>query len=243
MARKIRDNYKKTRVLHAIDETPVVYPPPQRSPIEPKTDNQRRYINAIKSFDLIVGTGPAGCGKTYLAAGLAAEALLTKKTEKIIVTRPAIDAGESLGFLPGELDEKYEPYLQPVRQVFLERMGKGHMEYALKSGDIEPSPLAYMRGMTFKNCWVILDEAQNVTPSQMKMFLTRIGQNCKVIVCGDPDQVDLPGPSGLSDAVDRISWIPNVKVIRFGEDDVVRSGIVRDILSSYATSQPLITRK
>lgn len=219
---------------------PIPNTPPAREPIQARSERQKKYINAIQHADLIYGLGPAGTGKTFLAAGLAADALAGKRTRKIIVTRPAVEAGESLGFLPGELDEKYEPYLQPVRQVFIERLGRGPFDYFLKTKAIEPIPLAYMRGMTFKDCWVILDEAQNVSAHQMKMFLTRIGENCKVIVCGDLDQVDIEGLSGLFDAVKRTSWIPNVKVVEFTIADVVRSGLVLDVLKSYAREyQPL----
>jgi phosphate starvation-inducible PhoH-like protein len=228
---------------HATEPDPVVpfHQPPAKTPLEARTETQKRYINAIKSFDLVYGLGPAGTGKTYVASSLAAEALSSKKIERIILTRPAVDAGESLGFLPGELEEKFEPYLRPFRDALIERMGKGPMEYAIKAGRIEPIPLAYMRGMTFKNCWVLLDEAQNVTPKEMKMFLTRIGENCKVIVSGDLDQPDIAGPSGLRDAVDRTKWIPNCKVISFKLEDVVRSGLCLDILKSYSQEfQPIL---
>ena len=206
----------------------------QRPRIEPKTEIQSIYMQAILANDLTFGVGPAGTGKTYLPTALAADALLSKRTDKIVVTRPAQEAGESLGFLPGELDEKYEPYLQPIRQVLIERMGVGAMECGLKNGKIEPVPLAFMRGRTFNDCWVILDEAQNVTPKQMKMFLTRIGENCKVIVCGDTDQVDIVGQSGLKDAAERCAWIKRVAVVEFEIEDVVRSGLCLDILKSYS---------
>lgn len=207
------------------------------TPLEPKTESQKRYLNAIKNFTLTFGLGPAGTGKTYIAGALAAQMLEDRAVEKILITRPVVEAGESLGFLPGELEEKYEPYLQPLRAVFNERLGKSSTDYFLKSGKIEPVPLAYMRGMTFKNCVVILDEAQNVTPLQMKLFLTRIGEDCTVIINGDLDQKDIPGPSGLEDAVNRISYIPSVKVIRFGMNDIVRSGLVSEIVAAY--SKPL----
>lgn len=202
-------------------------------PLKPKTETQKRYINAIKNFTLTFGVGPAGTGKSYIAAALAAQALDRGDIERIIITRPAIEAGESLGFLPGELEEKYEPYIAAIRNVLDERLGKSYVDYLLKAGRIVASPLAYMRGMTFRNAYVILDEAQNTTPSQMKLFLTRIGENCKVIIDGDPAQSDIKGPNGLEDAIQRISWIPSVKVIEFGIDDVVRSGIVAEILKSY----------
>lgn len=236
MAKRLdsKKNYKQAR--HAIEE-PIAdlhQTPPSRKPIEARTATQQRYRNAIQSADLIFAVGPAGTGKTYMPVALAAEALMAKQIGKIIVTRPAVEAGEELGFLPGELDEKYEPYLAPVRQIFMERMGKGPMEYALKAKRIEPIPIGFMRGMTFKDCWVLVDEAQNLTPKQMKLLLTRIGENCKVIVAGDTDQVDIQGPSGLADAVRRTHWIKQARTIKFTEDDVVRSGLVKDILRAYA---------
>lgn len=206
---------------------------PAVSPIEHKTENQRRYINAIKNFKLIFATGMAGTGKTWLATALAAQALNNGRTERIILTRPAVEAGESLGFIPGEIAEKFEPYLQPFKQVLYERFGKTKAEYFIRTGKIQAIPLAYLRGITFNDCFVILDEAQNTTPTQMKMFLTRIGVNCTVVVNGDITQTDIRGKSGLEDAVERLSFIPSIKVVQFGQDDVVRSGLVREILEAY----------
>lgn len=203
------------------------------TPLEAKTENQRRYINAIKNFTLTIATGPAGTGKTYICASLAAQALKEGTIDKIIITRPAVEAGESLGFLPGELEEKFDPYLQPFREVLEERLGKTHVEYLLKNGRIDASPLAYMRGRTFKNAFVILDEAQNTTPVQMKMFLTRIGHDCTVVVNGDMAQHDLRGMSGLEDAVRRVTHIPAVKHIAFDRSDIVRSGLVQEIVAAY----------
>ena len=206
-----------------------------RSPIEPLTESQRRYISAIKSFELTFATGPAGTGKTWICGALAAQALDEGVIDKIIVTRPAVEAGESLGFLPGEIEDKFDPYLQPFRDVLNERLGKSFVEYLLKTGRIEAAPLAYMRGRTFKRSFVILDEAQNTTPNQMKLFLTRIGHDCKVVINGDTRQKDIHGPSGLEDAVKRISHIPSVKVVRFQKSDVVRSGLVQEIVEAYET--------
>lgn len=203
-----------------------------KTPIEPLNAKQCKYLSAIRSHTLIFGLGPAGTGKTYIAGSAAAEMLESKEVEKIIITRPAVDAGESLGFLPGELEEKYEPYIAAFRDVLNERLGKSYVEYLLKVGRIEAQPFAYMRGRTFKNAVVILDEAQNATPEQMKLFLTRIGENCTVIVDGDESQADIRN-SGLMDAVKRLSFIPSVKVIQFGTADVVRSGIVQEIIEAY----------
>lgn len=203
------------------------------TPIEPKTENQRRYINAIKNFKLIFGIGPAGVGKSFIAGSIAAERLESRQIEKIIITRPAVEAGESFGHLPGELSEKFEPYLAPLTSVFEQRLGKSYFEYLVKVGKIQAIPLAFMRGITFTDAFVVLDEAQNVTPGQMKMFLTRIGENCTVVVDGDVTQQDISGPSGLVDAIERVSYIPSVKVVRFSDSDSVRSGLVAEILCAY----------
>jgi phosphate starvation-inducible PhoH-like protein len=208
------------------------------SPITAKSDAQRRYINAMKSSTLTFATGPAGSGKTWLCAATAAQMLESGEIEKIIITRPAVEAGENLGFLPGEIEDKFDPYLQPFKDVLNERLGKTFVEYLIKAGRIEAAPLAYMRGRTFKNAFVILDEAQNTTPTQMKMFLTRIGQDTKVVVNGDITQKDIRGESGLADAIAKLSYIPSVKCIQFTRDDIVRSGLVQEIVQAY--EQPLL---
>jgi phosphate starvation-inducible PhoH-like protein len=223
----------------AFEPIPVPHPKASIEPLKAQTPNQERYIKAIKSSTLVFGTGPAGTGKTYIAGALAAESYLSGAVEKIIITRPAVEAGESMGFLPGELDEKFEPFIQAFRSVLTERLGKGHVDYLLKSGKIEAQPLAYMRGLTFRNSFVIMDEAQNATPTQMKLFLTRIGEPCKVVVNGDLDQQDIHGKSGLEDAINRIGYIPAVKVVRFCMDDVVRSGLVKEIVGAYAAPLPV----
>lgn len=211
-----------------------------KTPIEPLNPKQGKYLSAIRNSKLVFGLGPAGTGKTYIAGSAAAEMLESKQVEKIIITRPAVDAGESLGFLPGELEEKYEPYIAAFRDVLNERLGKTYVEYLLKIGRIEAQPFAYMRGRTFKNAVVILDEAQNATPEQMKLFLTRIGENCTVIVDGDESQADIKN-SGLMDAVKRLSYIPEVKVVQFGTADIVRSGLVQEIVEAY--DRPVIERQ
>lgn len=213
---------------------------PQRrspEPLRAKNEAQKKYINAIKSetYQVVLGLGSAGTGKTYIAGALACEWLESKRIEKIFITRPSVEAGESLGFLPGELEEKYEPYLAAFRDVLNDRLGKSYVDYLIKVGRIEAKPLAYLRGVTFRNCIAILDEAQNCTKEQMKLFLTRIGKGCKVIIDGDESQADIRN-SGLVDAVKRISYIPSVKVVRFTRNDVVRSGIVAEILQTYEDS-------
>lgn len=202
-------------------------------PLSGKTQNQIDYIKAVKAHTLVFATGPAGTGKTYIAAGLAADALRKDPNLTLIVTRPVVEAGEELGFLPGTLEEKFAPYLDPFLQVLQERLGAGEVKYMLKHGRILPKPLAYMRGTTFRDCYVILDEAQNTTPTQMKLFLTRIGENSKIIVDGDTDQVDVRCDNGLSDAIYRMSGVPDVAMIEFTEDDIVRHDIVRHIIRAY----------
>ena len=207
--------------------------PRETGPLVGKNRNQERYLNAMASSTIVLGTGPAGVGKTYLAAAFAAKELLDKNIDRIIVTRPAIEAGEEMGFLPGEIEEKFDPYLQPFLDVFHRRLGKSHTEALIKSGSIEAAPLAYMRGRTFRNAIVILDEAQNTTPEQMKMFLTRIGEGSTMIINGDIRQSDLKGPNGLADALDRLEGIRGVRVVEFQRSDIVRHGIIQDIVEAY----------
>lgn len=234
MVHKVRKTRNKE---HAVDidltEKPVVTKK-DTTPIEPKTENQKNYINSIRTKIITFGTGPAGTGKTYLCTALAAQALEHKEIERIILTRPAVEAGESLGFLPGELEQKFDPWLNPFKEILYERLGKSYVDLLIKNGKIEAVPLAYMRGRTFNKAFVILDEAQNATPAQMKMFLTRIGYDTTVVVNGDMDQVDIHGPSGLQDAVKRTGWIPQVGHVEFGTRDIVRSGIVGDIVDAYS---------
>jgi len=212
---------------YAVRETRTV------KPLVGKTANQVAYIKAIKAHTLVFATGPAGTGKTYIAAGLAADALRKDPNLSLIVTRPVVEAGEELGFLPGTLEEKFAPYLDPFLCVLQERLGAGEVKYMLRHGRILPKPLAYMRGTTFRDCFVILDEAQNTTPTQMKLFLTRIGENSKAIVDGDIDQVDVRGQNGLSDAIARMDGVPDTAIVEFTEDDIVRHDIVRHIIKAY----------
>jgi phosphate starvation-inducible protein PhoH and related proteins len=234
--RQQRKSQKRTRAKVVTEEYFFEEYKPRVARVPPKlvakTENQKKYIAAIQAFKLIFGLGPAGTGKTHIATSLAAEWLATGKIDKFIITRPAVEAGESLGFLPGELEEKYAPYLAPVIQILNDYFGKSHVENLLKLGKIEAVPLGFMRGMTFRNCVVLLDEAQNVTKKQMKMFLTRIGEGCTVIVDGDAAQVDIPD-SGLVDAVKRLQHIPAVKIIQFSRQDIVRDDIVAEIIEAY----------
>lgn len=230
--KRIRGN--QSYDFEKFEEQALIQPAPRAlQPLEPQTEKQKKYIATIKSHTITFATGSAGTGKTYVAAAMAAQALENHSVERIIVTRPAVEAGESLGFLPGELDEKFDPYLQPFRMVLEERLGKPKVEYLLKSKIIEAIPLGYLRGRTFKKAFVILDEAQNTTPKQMKMFLTRIGLDTKVVINGDTSQVDIHGANGLEDAIKRISFIPQVGHVNFTRDDVVRAGIVSEIIQAY----------
>lgn len=207
------------------------------SPIEARNEAQAHYLNAIERKQLIFATGEAGCGKTWISAAKAAEALILKHVERIIVTRPVLQADEDLGFLPGDISEKFAPYFRPVYDILVKRLGASFMQYCLRPeiGKVEIAPFAYMRGRTFENAVVILDEAQNVTAAQMKMFLTRLGENVTVIVNGDITQCDLPRgvPSGLSDALARFEEDEMVGIVRFGKEDCVRSALCQRTLHAY----------
>ncbi len=218
-----------------IQNVDTAYSPRQdKSPLKPRTAAQKRYISAINNHLLTFGIGPAGTGKSYCAGALAADALESGTIERIILTRPAVEAGESLGFLPGDVDEKFSVYIDAFRDILNERLGAGTVNYCLRHGRIIAAPLAFMRGKTFQeDTFVILDEAQNTSPEQMKMFLTRIGENCKVVVNGDIRQSDLRGPNGLADAVDRVVGLPGVYVHEFAREDIVRSGLVKDLIDRY----------
>lgn len=209
--------------------------------LQPLTPAQEAYDASIRANLITFGIGPAGTGKTWWAAMRAAEALKNGHIERIIVTRPAVESGESLGFLPGEMDEKYEPYFRPVKDALEEYLGSGHLEYCIKAGIIEARPLAFLRGATIKHAWLIADEMQNSTAGQMKMLLTRIGENAKFIINGDPRQCDLPhtARSGLADAVRRLEAVNGVNVVRFREEDIVRHGIVQEIVRAYESDNSI----
>lgn len=203
--------------------------------IYPKTINQQIYANAILNNDLVFGVGKAGTGKTYIAVATAAELLKTGKIKKIILTRPAVEAGEALGFLPGDLKEKIDPYLIPLYDALYEFLGRAQTDNLIIRGQIEIAPLAYMRGRTLDNAFVILDEAQNTTNIQMKMFLTRLGFNSKMVITGDPTQVDLPKGrnSGLQNVMELLKNIPDIKFVHFENIDVIRHPLVQKILERY----------
>jgi phosphate starvation-inducible PhoH-like protein len=197
--------------------------------------NQKHYINAINKNDLVFGIGPAGTGKTYVAVMNAVSKLKDGSIKKIILTRPAVEAGESLGFLPGDLKEKVDPYLRPLYDALYEALGSKQTEELIEKGTIEIAPLAYMRGRTLENAYVILDEAQNTTTNQMKLFLTRLGFNSKMVVTGDITQIDLPRKtgSGLVQAVDLLKQVDGIDIIAFERVDVIRHPLVQKVLERY----------
>ena len=204
-------------------------------PIKAKTVGQRRYVQAIEKNTVVFGIGPAGTGKTFLAVAMAVRALREKQVSRIILTRPAIEAGEKLGFLPGDLQSKIDPYLRPLYDAMYEMMGAENYARQVEKGAIEIAPLAYMRGRTLDDCFIILDEAQNATPEQMKMFLTRLGFNSKAVITGDLTQTDLPTgqKSGLSVAVKILEGVEDIAVHAFGTQDVVRHALVQRIIEAY----------
>ena len=200
--------------------------------IKPCSDNQRRLLDAIDNRNLIVAAGPAGTGKTYLAIAKAVEALEAKKVSRIILSRPAVEAGENLGFLPGGLEDKLAPYLRPLYDALTERMGGKRLKALLAENIIEIAPVAYMRGRTLNNAFIVIDEAQNCTYGQLKMMLTRLGWHSTMVITGDPDQTDLlPGLSGLCQVADRLSTLEDIAVIRLEERDIVRHPLVAAMLT------------
>ena len=208
----------------------------RKKTIAPRSVTQIEYMKALASNDIIFALGPAGTGKTYLAVAQAVSQLITGSVQRLILSRPAVEAGERLGFLPGDMKEKVDPYLRPLYDALYDCMPPEQVERRMASGEIEVAPIAFMRGRTLADAFVILDEAQNTTREQMKMFLTRFGQNSRMVVCGDPKQVDIPGGathSGLHDAVARLDGVQGIGVVRFNVADVVRHPIVGRIVEAY----------
>ncbi|MDB4835095.1 PhoH family protein [Cyclobacteriaceae bacterium] len=205
------------------------------APIKPKTKNQIQLVKEIKQHDLVFAVGPAGTGKTFVAVAMAVAALKNKKVSKIIISRPAVEAGESLGFLPGDMTEKVDPYLRPIYDALEDMIPSEKLVYYKEHNIIEIAPLAYMRGRTLKNAFVLLDEAQNTTPSQIKMFMTRLGTDSKMVITGDHTQVDLPNrqKSGLVDALNVLDGVNGVGIVKLQQEDVMRHKVVKHIIAAY----------
>jgi phosphate starvation-inducible PhoH-like protein len=216
-------------------DVPPVMIRTRKKTIVPRSATQIRYMEDLVRNDIIFALGPAGTGKTYLAVAQAVSQLITGSVDRLILSRPAVEAGERLGFLPGDMKEKVDPYLRPLYDALYDTLPAEQVERRISSGEIEIAPIAFMRGRTLAESFIILDEAQNTTPNQMKMFLTRFGMNSRMVICGDPRQVDLPDPSksGLADAVNRLEGVEGVSVIRFNAADVVRHPIVGRIVEAY----------
>ncbi|WP_101697699.1 PhoH family protein [Clostridium minihomine] len=208
-------------------------------PVKPKTLGQKNYCNQIRQNTITIGVGPAGTGKTYLAVAMAVTAFRSQEVNRIILTRPAVEAGEKLGFLPGDLQQKVDPYLRPLYDALFDMLGAETYQKYLERGNIEVAPLAYMRGRTLDDSFIILDEAQNTTPEQMKMFLTRLGFNSKMVITGDITQIDLPDGrrSGLKDVMKILRNIDDIAQVRFSDKDVVRHRLVQDIIKAYEKNE------
>ena len=208
---------------------------PKKSVI-PRSEKQKKYVRALKESEIIISAGPAGTGKTFLAVAIALTMLLEKKIERIILSRPAVEAGERLGFLPGDMKEKVDPYLRPLYDSLYDLLDFEKIQKKIEVGDIEIAPLAFMRGRTLKNCFAILDEAQNATDTQIKMFLTRLGENSKIVINGDPSQIDLPNKSlsGLNRSKKLLGHLKEISVVDFDHKDVVRHPLVSKIVKAYS---------
>ena len=214
-------------------------------PIKAKTLGQKKYIESIKNNTVVIGVGPAGTGKTYLAVAMAVSAFRAKQVNRIILTRPAVEAGEKLGFLPGDLQQKVDPYLRPLYDALFDMLGPESFQKYQERGNIEVAPLAYMRGRTLDDSFIILDEAQNTTPEQMKMFLTRLGFGSKIVVTGDITQIDLPDgkKSGLVEVIKILKNVEDIQTVKFSEKDVVRHKLVQDIIKAYDKYEEAKKRK
>ncbi|GFZ87622.1 MULTISPECIES: PhoH family protein [Sphingobium] len=222
-------------IRHDVAEPPKVMIRTRKKTIVPRSATQVTYMAALTRNDIIFALGPAGTGKTYLAVAQAVSQLITGSVDRLILSRPAVEAGERLGFLPGDMKEKVDPYLRPIYDALYDTLPAEQVERRIASGEIEIAPLAFMRGRTLSNAFIVLDEAQNTTVAQMKMFLTRFGEGSRMVICGDPRQVDLPQPgiSGLADAVARLEGVEGISVVPFGISDVVRHPVVGRIVQAY----------
>jgi phosphate starvation-inducible protein PhoH and related proteins len=222
-------------VSEEVANAPKVMIRTRKKTIVPRSLVQTVYMEALARDDMIFALGPAGTGKTYLAVAQAVQMLITGQVERLILSRPAVEAGERLGFLPGDMKEKVDPYLRPLYDALYDMLPAEQVERRIASGEIEIAPIAFMRGRTLNDAFIILDEAQNTTPQQMKMFLTRFGMRSRMVICGDPNQTDLPPgvTSGLADAVSKLEGIPKLSMVRFSAADVVRHPLVGRIVEAY----------
>jgi phosphate starvation-inducible protein PhoH and related proteins len=222
-------------IRHDVAEPPSIMIRTRKKTIVPRSATQTRYMEALTKHDIIFALGPAGTGKTYIAVAQAVSQLITGSVDRLILSRPAVEAGEKIGFLPGDMKEKVDPYLRPLYDALYDCLPAEQVERRIASGEIEIAPIAFMRGRTLAESFIILDEAQNTTPAQMKMFLTRFGQNSRMVVCGDPNQTDLPKgqESGLNDATGRLEGVEGIAMVRFGVGDVVRHPVVGRIVEAY----------
>ena len=222
-------------IRHDVAEPPKVMIRTRKKTIVPRSATQVAYMEALTRNDIIFALGPAGTGKTYLAVAQAVSQLITGSVDRLVLSRPAVEAGEKLGFLPGDMKEKVDPYLRPIYDALHDTLPAEQVERRIASGEIEIAPLAFMRGRTLANAFIVLDEAQNTTIAQMKMFLTRFGEGSRMVICGDPKQVDLPQPgiSGLADAVARLDGVEGIAMVPFGIGDVVRHPVVGRIVQAY----------
>lgn len=217
-------------------EAPGIMIRTRKKTLVPRSANQVPYMEALARDEIIFALGPAGTGKTYLAVAQAVAMLITGAVQRLVLSRPAVEAGERLGFLPGDMKEKVDPYLRPIYDALYDCLPAEQVERRIASGEIEIAPIAFMRGRTLADAFIILDEAQNTTAAQMKMFLTRFGMNSRMVICGDPHQVDIPGGermSGLNDAVNRLEGVDGIRTIRFNSSDVVRHPLVGRIVDAY----------
>ncbi len=217
----------------------VFYMTPSGRAVKPRTLGQRLYVDSLKQAELVICSGPAGTGKTFLGVAMAVKALKSREVSRIILTRPAVEAGEKLGFLPGDIEEKVNPYMRPIYDALSALLGQEMFERYYDKGVIEVSPLAFMRGRNLDDCFVLLDEAQNTTPEQMKMFLTRLGVNCRACVCGDFTQIDLPKgyDNGLKDAITILRGVEGIKIVSLNDTDIVRNSLVARIVKAYENAK------
>jgi phosphate starvation-inducible PhoH-like protein len=232
----IRGGDTEREQVETLDRDVVFYSRAKRRGIAPRSIRQKEYVDTIRRYDVVFAIGPAGTGKTYLAIAMALAALKSKEVERIYISRPVVEAGENLGFLPGDMQEKIDPYLRPIFDAMRDMVGHETMQRMIESGTVEITPLAYMRGRTLNSCFAVLDEAQNSTIIQMKMFLTRLGINAKAVITGDITQIDLTDPdsSGLVAVREILEGIDGIKFITFGEEDVVRHRLVKRIIRAFS---------